>query len=280
MMRAFLRSVLALVLLATCEGRKPPPAAPQVPTQATTERKEAAESEPTRPSILEGIAADVHYVELLTQGAPSNARLPMIVAIHGLGDEPRSFAEVVRDLPIPARVILPRALDPYEGGGYWWFSVRARDNDPEGLARGIDHAAEKVAAALRELVRKRPTIGKPIVTGFSQGGMVTFALAVHHPDVVGAAFPVGGLLPPQLLPQAPGAGGPPIVALHGDADFAVPYETAQKTIDHLEKLGIDAKLRAYEGIGHQITPQMRQDLHDLVSAAAAGHRKANRAVGR
>jgi phospholipase/carboxylesterase len=280
MTRVLLRSLLALVLLAACEGKKPPPATPQTPTRTATEQGDGQRSEPTRPAIHEGVAADVRYVELLTQNATPDARLPMIVAIHGLGDEPRSFAEVVRDLPVPARVILPRALDPHEGGGYRWFSVRARDDDPEGLARGIDHAANRVAAALRELMDRRPTIGKPIVTGFSQGGMVTFALAVHHPDVVGAAFPVGGLLPPPLLPKTPGAGGPPILALHGNADAAVPYETAQKTIDHLDELGIDAKLRTYEGIGHQITLQMRQDLHELLAGATEPPREARRAVSR
>jgi phospholipase/carboxylesterase len=190
------------------------------------------------------------------------------VGIHGLGDEPGGFAGVFDEYPGAARIILPRALDPHESGGYWWFSVRARDNDPEGLAQGIANAAEHVAAALRELVRTRPTDGKPVVTGFSQGGMVTFALAVHHPDVVSTAIPVGGMLPPGLLPGKQARSGPRIIALHGDQDAAVPYDAARGAVERLAALGFDATLRTYEGVGHMIPSEMRADLMKLLVAAA------------
>jgi predicted esterase len=82
------------------------------------------------------------------------------------------------------------------------------------------------------------------------------------------------------MPRKPWAGGPPIVALHGDVDSAVPYESTQKATEDLKRLGVDAKLRTYEGVGHQITPQMHQDLYDLLSEAARSPPGAKRASSR
>ena len=212
--------------------------------------------------------------------------LPMIVAIHGLGDEPRNFAGLLAGLPVQARVILPRAIDDHEVG-WSWFPVRARDPDVEALAKGIVRAADAVDAGVRRLEVSRPTLGKPIVTGFSQGGMLTFALAVRHPDHYAAAMPVGGWLPPPLWPEALGdAAPPPIVALHGDADPAVKIQPTRDAVAKLDELGANAALHEYPGIGHMIPPDMRTELHQLlvdavkrVRAQAEANTDAARAAG-
>jgi phospholipase/carboxylesterase len=192
----------------------------------------------------------------------------MVVAIHGLGDRPESFAAAVGTIGVPARIILPRGLDAYEGG-WSWFPFTSRGRDMDELARGIGGAADRLAAALAELQRTRPTRGLPIVTGFSQGGMLTYALAVRHPDVVGAAFPLSGMLPPPLWPTAKGAGRyPNIVAYHGDADRLVPVFAARETVARLKELGFTAELRESPGVGHTVPPEVRRELGALIEAAA------------
>ena len=41
---------------------------------------------------------------------------------------------------------------------------------------------------------------RPIVTGFSQGGILSFAMAARHPNEVRYAFPVAGSCPGPILP--------------------------------------------------------------------------------
>ena len=109
----------------------------------------------------------------------------------------------------------------------------------------------------------------PIVTGFSQGGMLTMTLAVHHPEVVGSAVAIGGWLPPPLWPR-PGevrSGAPRLLALHGTADNAVAYLPTLEAVASLKAAGYDAELRGYEGVRHVISPEIQRDLVDaLVSA--------------
>jgi len=267
--------LLGLVALA-CEVSTPP--AGNAPSTAPTARADPAsppsaatptnaDERPTPPPWPD--AAGLAYREVVLGGADPETPLPMIVAIHGLGDTPDNFRHLLDQFPEPVRVILPRGLDPTEGGGWSWFPIRARDPDVEALSAGIGTAADRIAAGLRALQESRPTVGKPIVTGFSQGGMLTFTLAVRHPDVVGHAIAVGGWLPPPLVPERKDDATefPPIHALHGTADPAVRYEPTVAAVEALQTGGFSVELTSYEGVEHVITPTMRRDLYDRLTDA-------------
>lgn len=246
--------------------------APGAPSAASGPAAEAP-SAPPEPPWTE--AAGLPYREVILGGAAPEDPLPMIVAIHGLGDHPDNFQHLLDGFAEPVRVILPRGLDPVPEGGYSWFPLRARDPDVAGLSVGIRHAADRIAEAVRALESSRPTLGKPIFTGFSQGGMLTFTLAVHHPDVVGHAVVIGGWLPPPLVPEAPGKerSFPPIVALHGTADVAVPFLPTQLAVQALVERGIATELLTYDGAGHMIIEPMRRDLHDRLTDAVLAERR-------
>jgi phospholipase/carboxylesterase len=257
--------VLGLVsVLAACDARPPEPVVAQRPSEPTPAPAPAASEPAVANVIVDELprAGEIHYLELVTAGADPEAPLPMIIAIHGLGDSPQGFRTLLEAFDRPARVILPRALDAHEEG-WSWFPLRARDTDVEALARGIGHAANQLAPAVAELTRTRPTIGKPIVTGFSQGGMLSFELAVHHGELFSAALPIGGWLPEPLWPLATDANSgsaPKIIAFHGDADVAVRYEPTKAAVDRLRELGYRCELETYVGVGHMISPDIHADV--------------------
>jgi len=250
---------------------RPVPTAPVAAATAPVASPPASSAAPvTSPSSRYRSAAGMEYLELIH--VPPNtpevnrpgpdAALPMLIAIHGLGDRPENFQDVVHDLPVTVRLIVPRGLDPVEDG-FSWFPLRARNPDVAGLSKGISSAADKLALLIAELQRSRPTTGRPVVTGFPQGGMLSFALAVYHPEVLAAAVPVGGWLPPPLWPSALPALRPlpKIVALHGEADPAVKFIPTREAVEHLEKLGWPVTLKPYPEVGHAIPPKMRRELY-------------------
>jgi phospholipase/carboxylesterase len=208
-------------------------------------------------------AAGVRFVEILTGGASPSDALPLVVGIHGLGGDPERYGLILSSLSLRARVILPYGLEPY-GDGFAWFPPWRDDAE---LAAGTQRAADRLAAMIDELVRRRPTTGAPIVTGFSQGGILSFALAVLHPESVRAAFPVSGLLAPSLWPSQLPAGRamPRVHALHGTADDRVPIAGARATVQRLREVGFSADLVEYQGVGHTVTTEMRRDLVQALS---------------
>ena len=165
---------------------------------------------------------------------------------------------------------MPQAPLPY-GDGFSWSATRAIEAEGpngESLARDLEARADDIAAAVETLRRARPTEGAPVVAGFSQGGMLSFTLAVRHPKAFRAFMPIAGLLPMVLWPQGPAPeGAAPILALHGTADTLVPIEPARGAIQHLAQKGYTAELREYEGIGHSITPAMLEAFNGWLAAA-------------
>jgi len=189
-------------------------------------------------------AASGRYLEHMTGGARPDERVPMIVALHPMGGDPADLLELLRRYRRRARLILPYGHP--SGGMYIWYDSVGDDV----AASLVTREADRIAAALGALAAARPTVGKPLVTGFSQGGIMTFALAVTHPEALAAAFPISGLLPPSLYPSAAlsseprPATLPPVAAFHGASDLAVPTRGARASIAELRRAGYTAELRA------------------------------------
>jgi phospholipase/carboxylesterase len=212
-----------------------------------------------------GADAPLEVVERITGGASADARLPMVVVIHGLGDRPEGIAGIVEGLSRPARLILPRGFDAY-GDGYSWFPYRPEATELEnGVV--VARAAQRLAEGLARLQRERPTEGLPIVTGFSQGGILSFALAIRGTPIVRLALPIAGALPALLLPPKAPEGAPPVVALHGDADQRVPYARGRAAVEGLATRGFRAELITYPGVSHSVDAAMRRELLQRLEAA-------------
>jgi phospholipase/carboxylesterase len=114
-------------------------------------------------------------------------------------------------------------------------------------------------------MRHRPTRGLPIVAGFSQGGMLSYALALRAPDRLRLAIPIAGELPDPLWPAQPASGKRlPIRALHGTADVVIEIDGARKLVERMKSLSYDATLREFPGATHTITPEMQAELNTLL----------------
>lgn len=270
--------LLAISVVVACDRPEEPPrvapltTAKPAPSGSSTSAPaglSAPRREPERElSPVRGEALGVHYIEIVTGGAAPTSELPLVLAIHGLGDRPEAYATALVGFEPPARFVFPRGLYDYHGG-YSWFNL-AGALDSEETSRGVVAAASKLAAVLGELAKTKPTRGKPIVTGFSQGGALSFAIAALHPDVVGAAFPVGGWVAFSTPTIAgPRAALPSIFALHGEADTRVPIELSRGSVAKLNAAGIPAELRVFPGVGHAMPPVVRGELHSLIAAASS-----------
>lgn len=214
--------------------------------------------------MLVGLAcarpAPLEHRVYLTGGAQPSETLPMVIAIHGLGDSPARFEGLFRGYPGRLRVIVPRAPTPYGRGGTWFRIER-----PPGAAMVADMRAS--TARLAELIQiataRYPTRGKPIVTGFSQGGMLSFAMAIAHPALIRGAIPIAGLLPTVMWPKTGRIA--PIRALHGTADDRVPYAAAEALVLHAMDRGADAHLIPFVGVKHQVPRPVRQALFAAIA---------------
>jgi phospholipase/carboxylesterase len=193
----------------------------------------------------------VDFIELFPGDADESA--PLVVAIHGMGDKPDNWIDSWRTFPARVQIALPRAFTKY-GEGYSWFEFRDGMSDPE-FGAEVGAAEDKLWKGIAKLAGTR----RIIVTGFSQGGILSFAIASRHADKVAAAFPVSGSCPGPLLPKDK-ARAAPLVAFHGTADNVLAFKWGKAAVDAFKEQGNDATLKVYPGVGHTITSEMRADL--------------------
>lgn len=220
----------------------------------------ASAQAPPAPRLPAPSGEPLSFVEALSGGARGDDALPMIVALHGRGDRPERFRAHIAALPVPARVILMRAPISSGAGWAWFFAPPERTQAPS--SQRITQLAPVLAAAIDRVRATRPTIGRPLLTGFAEGGMMAYGLAVLHPDELAAAVPIAAYLPAPLLARLPEDPRrvPPITALHGERDPVVPVDADRVGVHALRSCGVEASLRAYAGAGHEITSEMRDHL--------------------
>lgn len=268
-MRAPRLMVVASILALGCAAERPGPPSSGAPRTAET-AAEPAPRAPFEPPDARGFgrAGELVYLEEIVGDAAPGDPLPMLVLIHGRGDRPaRGWLPLAP--PEPVRVIMPQAPLPHGDGFSWSNELASEATGASGraLARDLSDNADRIAAAVAILKRERPTRGRPIAAGFSQGGMLSFALAVRHPEAFAALMPIAGLLPEALWPSAAPAHAPPVHALHGTADPIVPIAPARAAVAHLARAGYRAELREHEGVRHAISPAMQRELDAWLASA-------------
>jgi phospholipase/carboxylesterase len=211
------------------------------------------------------------FIEVVTGGARAEDSLPLVIALHGRGDTAEGFATLFRQLPARARVAILRPPHDWGGGQAWFLGGWGPTDKRPAVAAELLAHADRVVATADAIRASRPTRGKPVVMGFSQGGMLAWAVAVKHPRAFAAAFPVAGFFFPEMLDRTriDAAAMPPIVAFHGGADRLVSVDEDRQGAQLLQKRGARVDLRIHPGVGHELPPAMSDEMFASLSRALA-----------
>lgn len=206
--------------------------------------------------------------ELRVVGAAEDAALPLVVLLHGRGGKASTFVRMMGGFDRPVRVVAPDAPYDWQDGRAWYPGVPA-GSDPAELADLSRDAADRVHGLVVELVGRHATVGRPVIVGYSQGGMVASVLALRHPEAYALAVPIGGMIPEGVVGEVAKKAGArvPIRALHGTADEVVPYALARFGVERAGAAGLDVTLESFEGLGHRPDDQVTRRMYALVREA-------------
>ncbi len=181
----------------------------------------------------------ISYLVKYSGGASSGDILPMVVALHGNGDNPEHFYETALiELNEPARILLLKA--PIQGGrGSYW----------PGHAIDFVRFGEPVNEIIELLSVKFPTKGKPILMGYSGGGMMAFYLALRHGDSYSYIIPVSGRMSTELLGEGNFRTGAKVSVFHGKSDNVVSISGGKRAVELLKEEDVEVEFTPFNG-GH------------------------------
>ena len=210
------------------------------------------------------LESELQYRTFTTSAADPHAALPLLVVLHGRGEDGARWMRRMKELRVAARVVVPLGPLVLGRGRRGWFRPSARA-DARAFADAVAEVSDRVATFVDAIAASEPTCGRALVVGYSQGGIVALTLALRHPEAIDEALAIAGTIPAELVPRGwrPHA---PLRDLHGTTDRRVAYDRTRQTLDDLSALGYDVRLQSYPGVAHAPTSEVQDDLALLVEA--------------
>jgi phospholipase/carboxylesterase len=184
---------------------------------------------------------------------------PLLLLLHGYGSNEEDLFSFATELPDEYYIISARAPYNMQYGAYAWYAINF-DADENKFS---DHEQAKIsrdliAKFIDELIQTYPIDSKNVtLVGFSQGSILSYAIALSHPDKVQRVVALSGYVSEPILEEnylRNDLSKLKIFHSHGTADQVIPVEWARKTKPFLEKLGINSTYKEYP-VGHGVAPQ-------------------------
>lgn len=148
---------------------------------------------------------------------------PLIVALHGgSGANDEYLLTWLR----PAKSRGYFILSPKSVGSTW--GIEKPDADTASIASMLESVAARYAIDAERI----------LLSGLSDGGTFSYALATSRPDLFAAVAPVAGVLPGWL--DVGKASALPFLIVHGGQDFIFPVATARRAHATLVEHGFEA----------------------------------------
>ncbi|MDP2687143.1 MAG: alpha/beta fold hydrolase [Aequorivita sp.] len=184
---------------------------------------------------------------------------PAIIMLHGYGSDENDLFSFAEELPENYAIIslkAPIRLEPY---GNAWYNIYF-DNS-QGKFSDDEQAItsrELVTKCIDEVVEKYEVDGNNItLLGFSQGTILSFAVALSYPEKVKNVIGLSGYINEGILKEGfekNDFSKLNIYSSHGNVDQVIPVEWARKTQPFLKKLNIDSVYSEFP-VGHGVAPQ-------------------------
>ena len=188
----------------------------------------------------------------------------LVVSFHGWGDNVDNFSKIGKIFDDFNVVFLsiqaPYAFKSGKQIGYSWVKW-FDENQPEDTGeKAIREMLEYVEEAVED-IEKKYDFEKIYVTGFSQGGWLTYLYGILNYKKLDALVPMGGSLDTNILSKRDiaKASDLPVHIIHGNDDKVVNYEEAAKALSVLKEKGYYVELNTFEG-AHVINAKLMKEV--------------------
>ncbi len=184
---------------------------------------------------------------------------PLLLLLHGYGSNEEDLFSFASELPEEYYVVSVRA--PYElsYGSYAWYAINfdADENKFSDVPQA-QQSRDLIANFIDELVANYPIDATKItLIGFSQGTILSYAIALSYPEKIQRVVAMSGYLNMEMATpnfENNDFSHLKIFASHGTVDQVVPVDWARKAAPALTQLGIEVVYKEYP-IGHGVAPQ-------------------------
>jgi len=185
---------------------------------------------------------------------------PLLILLHGYGSNEQDLFSFAEELPDELLIISARAPLSMGSGSYAWYTIHFDAEDarkfsdiPEAI-QARDTIANFIDEVLAHFDVDKTNV---FLLGFSQGTILSYAVALNHPEKVQHVIALSGYVNTELLPSSlekDNYKNLDFYISHGSVDQVIPVDWARKAVPFLDTLDISNSYQEYP-VGHGVAPQ-------------------------
>lgn len=196
---------------------------------------------------------------LLKPSALKTGKAPALFMFHGYGSNEADLFSFAGELPDELTIFSVRAPYTLETYGYAWYDIHFEaeygkwSNEEQARA-----SRDKIAVFIKEACKAYALDAEnSTLLGFSQGAILSYAVALSFPEIVKNVIALSGYLNENLLQEGYTEKDHRkinLYASHGRADQVIPLQWAQRTPNFLKTLNIAVTYEEFQ-MGHGVSPE-------------------------
>ena len=202
----------------------------------------------------------------ITRPSKLKENAPLLIMLHGYGSDENDLFSFATELPKELFIIslrAPYSMNPY--GNAWYAihfdAIQNKWNDTEQAIKSRDMIANFIDEACSNYPVDK---NKVTLLGFSQGTILSYAVALTYPEKVKNIIALSGYINKDILPQdieTKDYSHLDFYCSHGSVDQVIPADWARRTPSFLNSLHIKHQYSEFP-VGHGVAPQNFYELKD------------------
>jgi phospholipase/carboxylesterase len=192
----------------------------------------------------------------------------LLLMLHGYGSNEEDLFTFANELPQELLIISARAPLSIGYGSYAWYNIyfNTEQSKFSDVSQAIQ-SRELIANFVDELKSKYHfDAEKSMIMGFSQGAILSYALAFSYPEKIKNILALSGYINPEMIAISSNTltlQKLDFFCSHGSIDSVIPVEWARKSMEQLKQNAISYIYREYPA-GHGIDYQNFIDLKEWI----------------
>ena len=205
--------------------------------------QEILKTSPAKSNLLLTKSSSLDYILIPPKHVDGTKKYPLFIFMHGWRSCAKCTLKANYELFIQQNfyLLIPQAPE-ISGDGYSWYNLHG-DSFLSDLQR-----SEKLLTTLVNQITEKHNINrsKIILSGFSQGGRLSFYIGLKNPDLFSGIAPIGGaFMQEQLQGYLEQARHVKIFIMHGIHDNVNPFDNVKEAHKLLSTMGFYVTLYAY-----------------------------------
>ncbi|EGV44870.1 alpha/beta fold hydrolase [Bizionia argentinensis JUB59] len=205
---------------------------------------------------------NLHYI---TRPSTLKENAPLLILCHGYGSDENDLFSFATELPEELFIIslrAPQAMQPY---GNAWYAInfdneKGKWSDDEQAKDSRDQIAQFIDYACSTYPVNSNNVN---LLGFSQGTILSYAVALTYPEKVKNVIALSGYINPNIIPENPSEkdySNLDFYCSHGSVDQVIPVDWARQAPKFLDSLNIKNQYAEFP-VGHGVAPQNFYDFN-------------------